>query len=75
MLSHGQVRVHERIHTGAKPYQCSYCDYKANQRGNMVVHERRHTGEKPYKCPYVVTGTFMHSRGALPVGHGEGGVA
>ena len=48
-----QVRVHERIHTGDKPYQCSFCDYKANQRGNMRTHERRHTGEKPYKCPCV----------------------
>jgi uncharacterized Zn-finger protein len=46
-----QVSVHERIHTGDKPYQCSFCDYRANQRGNMRTHERRHTGEKPYKCP------------------------
>ena len=58
MVSHPlgpwQVRVHERTHTGDKPYQCSFCDYKANQRGNMRTHERRHTGEKPYKCPYVL---------------------
>jgi hypothetical protein len=51
-----QVRVHERTHSGERPYQCRFCDYRASQSGNMVAHERRHTGEKPYPCPYVVCG-------------------
>lgn len=48
-----QVRVHERTHSGERPYQCRFCDYRASQSGNMAAHERRHTGEKPYPCPYV----------------------
>jgi hypothetical protein len=49
-----QVRVHERTHSGERPYQCRFCDYRASQSGNMAAHERRHTGEKPYPCPYVL---------------------
>jgi uncharacterized Zn-finger protein len=47
----GQVRVHERVHTGAKPYKCRYCDYRASQSGNVRVHERRHLGEPAFDCP------------------------
>ena len=46
-----QVRVHERVHTGAKPYKCRYCDYRASQSGNVRVHERRHLGEPTFDCP------------------------
>ncbi len=46
-----QIRVHERTHTGEKPYKCSYCDYRAAQQGNMRIHEGRHTGDRPFLCP------------------------
>ena len=47
-----QVRVHERTHTGAKPYKCAFCDFRSAQGGNVRIHERRHTGDKRYPCPY-----------------------
>ena len=71
-----QVRVHERTHTGEKPYQCSFCDYRCTQGGNLRIHERRHTGAKPYSCSAceftsvtssgVVAHTKRAHRGGVP---------
>ena len=36
------VAVHERRHTGERPYTCSYCNYAAAQRKQVVAHERSH---------------------------------
>ncbi len=48
-----QVRVHERTHTGEKPYKCAHCDFRTAQGGNLRTHQRRHLGVKRYPCPYV----------------------
>jgi uncharacterized Zn-finger protein len=36
------VTVHERSHSGEKPYSCRVCDYRAAQSINVRKHERRH---------------------------------
>lgn len=61
-----EIRVHERTHTGEKPYKCSYCDYRAAQQGNMRIHERRHTGDRPFLCPYC---SFSSSTSVCTLSH------
>ncbi|CAM5171818.1 unnamed protein product [Eretmochelys imbricata] len=42
--------IHQRSHTGDKPYECCECGKTFAQRSNLTTHQRIHTGEKPYEC-------------------------
>ena len=49
-------RVHMRIHSGEKPFQCIHCPRSFSQSGNLTVHMRMHTGERPFTCPVCCKG-------------------
>ncbi|CAL4179446.1 unnamed protein product, partial [Meganyctiphanes norvegica] len=35
--------IHQRSHTGKKPYHCSHCDKVFSKNRNLIKHQRMHT--------------------------------
>ena len=46
------IKMHERIHTGEKPFKCDECKAIFRKTQHLKKHKMLHTGEKPFKCKH-----------------------
>ncbi|XP_015196164.2 zinc finger protein 449-like [Lepisosteus oculatus] len=49
-VTHPDLLLHQKSHSGKKPYVCPKCSSKFSKPHHLKRHLRIHSGEKPYRC-------------------------
>ena len=45
-----EVKRHEMIHTGERPFSCQYCDKRFIQKSQLLGHEKIHSRKEIFPC-------------------------
>ena len=52
LLSLGNCKSHELIHSGVKAFPCQFCESKFTTPAGKKQHEKTHIGDKSYSCKF-----------------------